>query len=87
VNSLGRDENSSAIINAIVALGRALDLTVTAEGVETKEQERFLHGAGCHELQGYLYAKALPVEQVARLFENPRQAQRDAVLRPAPIGT
>jgi diguanylate cyclase (GGDEF)-like protein len=87
VSSLGRDQNSTAIINAIVALGRALDLTVTAEGVETKEQERFLHGAGCHELQGYLYAKALPREQVARMLESLPQAQKGAVLLPSPMGT
>jgi len=85
VSSLGRDENSTAIINAIVALGRALDLTVTAEGVETKEQERFLRGAGCHELQGYLYAKALPREQVARMLKRPTRAQ-DTVLRSSSKG-
>lgn len=87
VNSLGREENSTAIINAIVALGRALDLTVTAEGVETKEQERFLRGAGCHELQGYLFSRPLPKEQVARVLEDSSQPQESAVLRQAPMAT
>ena len=39
------------------ALGKALDLTVIAEGVETKQQAAFLKENGCHEVQGYLYSK------------------------------
>jgi diguanylate cyclase (GGDEF)-like protein len=65
VSNLGKEDSATAIVNAIVALGQAMKLTVTAEGVETKEQEHFLSRAGCDELQGYRYSKALPKEQVA----------------------
>ena len=40
-------------------LGRALGLTVTAEGVETPDQHRFLQALGCHELQGFLFSPAV----------------------------
>ncbi len=49
---------SAAVIQAIVALSRALGLKVTAEGVETAEQHRFLRAAGCHYMQGYLFSMA-----------------------------
>ena len=44
-------------MQAIVALGRALDLTLLAEGVETEEQRVLLRLAGCEEMQGYLFAR------------------------------
>jgi len=80
VNSLGKEDSATAIVSAIIALGQAMKLTVTAEGVETQEQERFLRSAGCDELQGYRYSKALDREQVARLLDpTPRLEQRSAL--------
>ena len=49
--------NSQAVIQAIVALGRALGLTLLAEGVETEEQRVLLRLAGCEEMQGFLFAR------------------------------
>ena len=60
VREIGRDAEGKAIINAIIALGRALDLIVVAEGVETKEQEAFLREQKCDEEQGYLISIPLP---------------------------
>jgi diguanylate cyclase (GGDEF)-like protein/PAS domain S-box-containing protein len=48
-----------AIVGAIVAMGRSLNLRVTAEGVETEEQARFLQSVQCDESQGYLYAQPM----------------------------
>lgn len=48
---------SASIIQAIVALARALGLKITAEGVETEAQRSFLRVCGCHYLQGYLMSK------------------------------
>ncbi|QLP97649.1 MAG: bifunctional diguanylate cyclase/phosphodiesterase [Rhodoblastus sp.] len=52
---------SAIIVESMVHLGRSLGLTVTAEGIETPEQHRFLQGVGCHELQGYLFSRPLPL--------------------------
>jgi len=63
------DADSAAIIRAITTLGRTIGLTVTAEGVETEDQRQFLAGSGCNELQGYLFARALPEDRIADLLE------------------
>lgn len=47
------------VVQSIVDLGRSLDLTIVAEGIETKEQREFLTGIGVHKLQGYLFSKPL----------------------------
>ncbi|WP_041655891.1 bifunctional diguanylate cyclase/phosphodiesterase [Azoarcus sp. KH32C] len=50
------------LARAIVSLGLELGLTVVAEGVETQEQWQLLSDAGCHEFQGYLFSRPLPVQ-------------------------
>jgi EAL domain-containing protein (putative c-di-GMP-specific phosphodiesterase class I) len=50
-----------------------MQLTVIAEGVETKSQERFLAFEGCQQIQGYALSKPLPAEQFAASFLAPRQ--------------
>jgi EAL domain-containing protein (putative c-di-GMP-specific phosphodiesterase class I) len=54
------DLTSGAIAQTIISLGRAMELSVVAEGVETEEQRGFLAGLGCHCFQGYLFSPALP---------------------------
>jgi EAL domain-containing protein (putative c-di-GMP-specific phosphodiesterase class I) len=61
-------ENAVAIIRAISALGRALNLTVTAEGVETQEQLDKIRAEGCTEMQGYLFSKPQPAVELRRFF-------------------
>jgi diguanylate cyclase (GGDEF)-like protein/PAS domain S-box-containing protein len=53
----------AAIVSTIIALGRSLNLSVIAEGVETEGQRSFLENEGCHVYQGYLFSKALPASQ------------------------
>ncbi|RAI34703.1 hypothetical protein CH340_08250 [Rhodoplanes serenus] len=60
VSPLGRSANGGVILQAIVALGRALGLSVLAEGVETEEQRLLLRLAGCDEMQGFLFARPMP---------------------------
>jgi diguanylate cyclase (GGDEF)-like protein len=60
VAPLGRGGNSGVLVQAIVALARALDMTILAEGVETEEQRVLLRLAGCDEMQGFLFAEAVP---------------------------
>jgi EAL domain-containing protein (putative c-di-GMP-specific phosphodiesterase class I) len=70
VNGIGSDEEGSAIIRAIVELARASRVAVTAEGVETPEQDRFLARVGCDTLQGYLLARPMPADRIEALFER-----------------
>jgi EAL domain-containing protein (putative c-di-GMP-specific phosphodiesterase class I) len=68
VQHLGHTVDSAAIIHAVVTLGHAMGLTVTAEGVETGDQQRFLKLAGCNQMQGYLFSRPVPAEQVTALL-------------------
>jgi len=70
VTPLGKSANSGAMIQAIVALGNALGLTILAEGVETEEQRVLLRLAGCQEMQGYLFAKPGVRETIDTLLSN-----------------
>jgi diguanylate cyclase (GGDEF)-like protein len=68
VTALDQSANGGVIIQAIVALGRALGMGVVIEGVETEEQRVLLRLAGCNEMQGYLFAKPTPREDIDRLL-------------------
>jgi diguanylate cyclase (GGDEF)-like protein len=71
LESMETTGESAIIVESIVALGRSLGLTVTAEGIETIEQARFLETLGCHELQGFLFSGPLTAAEVeARLAEE-----------------
>jgi predicted signal transduction protein with EAL and GGDEF domain len=72
VSALGRSPNAGVIIQAIVALGRALGVTVVVEGVETEEQRVLLRLAGCDEMQGFLFAKPAPAKSIDRLVSQRR---------------
>jgi diguanylate cyclase len=60
-----------AIATAILAMARAFGLSVLAEGVETPEQRDFFHRAGCHQLQGYLFGRAVPATTFAAEWLQP----------------
>jgi diguanylate cyclase (GGDEF)-like protein len=83
VAPLGRTANSQALVQAIVALGRALDLGLLAEGVETEEQRVLLRLAGCEEMQGYLFARPGPREALDRLLQESRVRLERPLLRAA----
>lgn len=72
VTPLGNSANGGVIIQAITALGRALGLSVLAEGVETEEQRILLRLAGCNEMQGFLFAKPAPRAAIDRLLADGR---------------
>jgi diguanylate cyclase (GGDEF)-like protein len=79
VNALGNSANGGVIIQAIVALGRALGLSVLVEGVETEQQRVLLRLAGCDEMQGFLFAKPAPAKTIDRLLAQAKQGGIRAV--------
>ena len=76
------DSRAREMLQATVALARSLDIPVTAEGIETKEQGIALELFGCDELQGYFFGKPLPEgeiskrlrAQMARVLDGEREA-------------
>ena len=68
LESLDGAGESAILVHSIVHLGRALGLKVTAEGVETKEQHRFLQALGCHEMQGFLFSRPVCAQEVDALL-------------------
>ena len=65
---LPADQDSVAIVEAVVAMSRKLKLTVVAEGVETDQQSSLLRHIGCDVAQGYLYNRPLPADLVPAAF-------------------
>ena len=68
VRGLPDDPHDAAIVRAIIALGRSMQLTVIAEGVETTAQQAFLAREGCEQIQGYLVSLPLPPDRFAATF-------------------
>jgi diguanylate cyclase (GGDEF)-like protein len=68
VRDLPIDTEDQAIAQAIISMGKALGMTVIAEGVETVEQEAFLRSHACDEMQGFLFSKPLPAREMANLL-------------------
>jgi diguanylate cyclase (GGDEF)-like protein len=78
LESMEETGESAILVHSIVHLGRALGLTVTAEGVETKEQHRFLQALGCHQLQGFLFSRPVPPNEIDRLLGIGSAGSEDA---------
>ena len=71
VAQLSTANASDAIVQAMVTLAHALDIEVTAEGVETVEQFRALLGMGCNTFQGYLFSQPLTLDDIDARFAEP----------------
>jgi diguanylate cyclase (GGDEF)-like protein/PAS domain S-box-containing protein len=70
VKDLTERPDCVAIVRAISGLGRSLNITTTAEGVETIDQFDWLRAEGCNEVQGFLFSAARPAAEVAALLER-----------------
>jgi diguanylate cyclase (GGDEF)-like protein/PAS domain S-box-containing protein len=85
VSDVCKDPHDTAIVRAIINLGHALDLTVVAEGVETKEQLQYLSALECDVVQGFLFSKALPAKAFEELLTEQRQVTSGHVSPTAPL--
>jgi diguanylate cyclase (GGDEF)-like protein/PAS domain S-box-containing protein len=70
VRDMLMDASSGAIAQAILSLGRAMNLSVVAEGVETEEQRSFLADLGCHCFQGFLFSPPLPIDEFEQFLRG-----------------
>ena len=65
---LGSSREDAAIVSATIALARALDLSVTAEGIETAAQAALLRELGCDRGQGFLFSPPVPADRLVDLL-------------------
>jgi diguanylate cyclase (GGDEF)-like protein/PAS domain S-box-containing protein len=81
IRDIPANADSAAITRTVIAMGRNLNLTVVAEGVETGAQFDFLRGEGCHQIQGFLISRPVSAEAMSRMLAEGRPM---APARPAP---
>ena len=70
VRDLPQNSEDKAITQAIIGMGKALGLTIVAEGVETVEQDEFLREHACDEIQGFLFSKPVRPEEIVHLLRR-----------------
>jgi diguanylate cyclase (GGDEF)-like protein len=70
VLSIEKAADAAAIVHAIVSLGRGLGMKVTAEGVETADQQLFLRAAGVHSMQGYRFGRAVSAAEITSRLQS-----------------
>ena len=68
---LATNQATTAIVRSVIGLGHELGIKITAEGVETQEQQAWLAQAGCDHLQGYLFSRPLPPAEFAHNYQLP----------------
>jgi diguanylate cyclase (GGDEF)-like protein len=68
VCQMRKTPEQAAIVSTIISLGRALNVTVVAEGVETEEEAAMLQALHCAEAQGYLFARPMPAAKIVSLL-------------------
>ena len=72
VEAMAVDPDSAAIVRALIGLGAGLSLSVTAEGVESAQQQSLLAAQGCDTAQGFLFSRAVPAEEALSLLTGPQ---------------
>jgi EAL domain-containing protein (putative c-di-GMP-specific phosphodiesterase class I) len=69
VHDLTTDSDDAGIVNAVISMGKSLNMNVIAEGVETKEQLVYLRERGCPEGQGFYFSEPVSTEEFTRLLK------------------
>ncbi len=76
IQSVETSTHAAAIVKATLLLGRSLNIPVLAEGVETERHLQFLREQGCNSVQGYLFGKPMPREDVSRMISDVNESDR-----------
>ncbi len=76
VSDVGTSDKANSLLQSLITLGDALDLTVVAEGVETEEQAKLIHLLGCELLQGFYFAKPMPIAELRAKFGEEKDVER-----------
>ena len=72
-----QDEQNRKVVNSILSLAESLGINVVAEGIETPEQRGYFRDRNCYGLQGFLFMKAVPIDELQRRFDGIRASKRD----------
>jgi EAL domain-containing protein (putative c-di-GMP-specific phosphodiesterase class I) len=99
VRQISASGDDAALVTAVISMARSLNLRVVAEGVEQPDELAFLQNHECDEAQGYLFSRAIPADEFARLLTSgvklapsargkgkPRKARRRTPAVTQPIG-
>ena len=76
VKDITENAGSLNIVRAVAALAKGMGMSATAEGVETSEQLDKITCEGCTEMQGFLFSRPLPANEIERLFLSGREAPK-----------
>ncbi|MDQ0703929.1 EAL domain-containing protein (putative c-di-GMP-specific phosphodiesterase class I)/DNA-binding NarL/FixJ family response regulator [Pseudomonas sp. W3I7] len=76
IREVTSNPQDAAITRTIIELAHSLELRVVAEGVESQAQLAFLKAAGCDQIQGYLFSRPLPMQELERLLLEKRSLER-----------
>jgi diguanylate cyclase (GGDEF)-like protein len=76
VKDITENTGSLNIVRAVAALAKGMGMTATAEGVETREQLDRITSEGCNEMQGFLFSRPLPAQEIERLFLSGTEARK-----------
>jgi diguanylate cyclase len=80
IKSVDRNEQTAAIVRAVLGLGKGLGLPVLAEGIETAGELKFLASEFCGEGQGFYFGRAAPIEGFSDLVHGTEQAVPDPIV-------
>lgn len=76
IGAAQQSAESLAIIRAVVAMAQSLEMTTTAEGVETPEQAKLIRELGCDKIQGYYFGRPMSAEDAGKIFAVRHNQQR-----------
>lgn len=87
IEDMPSNAHTSSIVGAVMAMGRSLGISTTAEGIETFQQAEVLRSMGCHEGQGYLFSRPVNADEVPVVLDRLKEGfdENDLVSRRVPV--